>query len=223
MICPHCNIAIHDNFESIHEVYNKPWQGLYISKIEYFLHQMICPSCDMPILKMQIVKAMLDSNRDVFFAPVQEYLIYPKYNKAVCPKEVPDEYKKDFLEAQAIREISPKSSAALCRRILQQLLRKEARVSPSNLNNEIDEFLKRNGLPSHITDDLHSLRKIGNFAAHPKEDIAGHILDVDQDEVEWCLNIISSLFDYFLIAPAAAANRRKSLESKLQKDIKAVS
>jgi hypothetical protein len=113
---------------------------------------------------------------------------------------------------------SPRASAALSRRCLQQLLRNEAGAPPSDLYHEIEWAIKNAGLPSHAADSLHSLRDIGNMAAHPNKSTAtGDYLDVEPGEADWMLDTLDALFNFYFVGPAKIAARQAALAAKLGK------
>ena len=59
-------------------------------------------------------------------------------------------------------------------------------------------------------------RNIGNFAAHPnKSATTGEILPVEQEEAEWNLEVLESLFDVYFVQPARARAKRDALNKKL--------
>lgn len=41
------------------------------------------------------------------------------------------------------------------------------------------------------------------------------ILDVDKPEAEWSLKVVAYLFEYFIVAPAKDAEKRKSFDKKI--------
>ena len=130
--------------------------------------------------------------------------------------EVPKELAEDYNEACLVLADSAKASAALSRRCLQTLLREHAKVRPQNLNKEIDEVLASKALPTHLADDIHAIRAIGNFAAHPTKDTAtGEIVEVEPGEAEWLLDLLVGLFGFYFVEPAAAKKRRDELNAKL--------
>lgn len=145
------------------------------------------------------------------------YLVYPA-NTSVrpLPSEVPDPYKTDFDEAAAVLPLSPKASAALSRRTLQAVLRDKAGTSSKDLFDQIEEVTASGKLPSHIADDLHAVRNIGNFAAHEiKSKVTGAIVDVEAGEADWNLDVLESLFDFYFVEPTKAAARKAALNKKL--------
>jgi hypothetical protein len=89
-------------------------------------------------------------------------------------------------------------------------------VKPQNLNKEIDEVLASKALPTNLADDIHAIRAIGNFAAHPTKDTAtGEIVEVEPGETEWLLDLLVGLFGFYFVEPAAAQKRRDELNAKL--------
>ncbi len=95
---------------------------------------------------------------NIYLNETSEEIIYPKFSSRSDELEVPDRYKKDFLEASAVLSISPKASAALSRRILQDILRQELKIQKPSLAQEIDEFVQRKDIPSYLSDAVDAVR-----------------------------------------------------------------
>jgi hypothetical protein len=99
---------------------------------------------------------------------------------------------------------------------LQSILHGAAGVNHGNLHNEIGEVSSSGGLPTHLAADLHAVREIGNFAAHPnKSTNTGAIVGVEPAEAEWNLEVIEALFDFYYVQPARAKAKRDALNKKL--------
>jgi len=143
-------------------------------------------------------------------------MIYPRGSgRPVAPPDVPKHIAADYNEACLVLSDSPKASAALGRRCLQNLLRERNVSSNDNLSRAIDDALA-SGLPSHIAENLDSIRNVGNFAAHPQKSVhSGEILDVEPNEAEWNLDVLDMLFDFYYVQPARSAARRAALNEKL--------
>lgn len=147
-----------------------------------------------------------------------EYFFLPKIaGRAGLSTDIPEEsYGKYFKEACAVLSDSPMASAALSRKCLQTLLRDQARVTHSSLNNEIQEVLDQSKLPSSLSGAIDAVRVVGNFAAHPiKSTNTGEIFDVEQGEAEWLLDTLEGLFDYYFVQPAILQRKRDALNTKL--------
>ena len=203
MKCPHCNTGIHPYFarNAMFQVANKQWA----------IDSLACPECRDAI----IVLARNPSN-----VPQSGFLttVYPTHsNDRPLPPEVPDPYRRDFLEATLVLPLSAKASAALSRRNLQSILRDKAGTKAKDLFDQIEEVIASGKLPSHISGDLHAVRNIGNFAAHEiKSKVTGAIVDVEEGEADWNLDVLESLFDFYFVEPIKAANRKAKLNAKLK-------
>jgi hypothetical protein len=116
-----------------------------------------------------------------------------------------------------VLSLSPKASAALSRRNLQAIIHDEAGVKERDLNAEIQVLIDSGKVPTHISEGLHAVRQIGNFAAHPiKSTSTGEIVDVELGEAEWNLDVLESLFDFYFVQPVIAAKRKAELNKKLK-------
>jgi len=145
-------------------------------------------------------------------------LVHPKgIARAPLPKEVPDEFAADYKEACLVLADSPKASAALSRRCLQNLLRERAGVKKSNLSDEIEQAISSKQLPSPLSDAIDAVRNIGNFAAHPiKSTHTREIVDVEPGEAEWLLDVLEGLFDFYFVQPARLKAKKDALNKKLK-------
>jgi hypothetical protein len=207
MICPSCGIGIAIDFFNKIELNNHDnvFDVIYCDR---------CPSCNELIVKLRQV------SRHEFFEEFiqQEKIIYPSVYSRKVEAEVPRSYKKEFLEACAVLSLSPKSSAALSRRLLQQILREEYKIQCPNLAQEIDKFIKLPDIPAYVKDAVDAIRNVGNFAAHPLKDTqTGQILEVETGEAEWLIGVLETLFDITFVQPKRLAEKQKKLNEKLKK------
>lgn len=147
-----------------------------------------------------------------------DQLIWPKgIARAPVPSQVPADVAEDYVEACRVLPDSLKASAALSRRCLQNLLAKKAGVKKKDLYEQIQEVLDSKVLPSHLADDLHAVRSIGNFGAHPmKSKSTGEIVPVEPGEPEWNLDVLEGLFDFYYVEPEKQKKRRDTLNAKLK-------
>jgi len=145
------------------------------------------------------------------------------YPHCVCDRRlddaIPEKYRKDFEEACAVVSVSPNASVALGRRILQMLLRREHKIRPSELREELDEFFKKNPNLPVVLRKLHKVRQAGNYGAHPCMDPNTEVT-AEEDEAKWTLEMLVSLFDYTFVDPKKekeVANTIKCKSDQLQK------
>lgn len=133
-----------------------------------------------------------------------------------CPTQVKPSLAEDYNEACLVLNDSPKASAALSRRCLQNLLREAAKVKPDDLAREIQQVLDSGVLRSEISEGLDMVRAIGNFGTHPiKSKQTGEIMPVEPGEAEWNLDVLESLFDFYFVQPAILKEKKDALNKKL--------
>lgn len=211
MKCPHCLVEIHAKFISNQLDIDSAGYGWRVLSA-------ICPNtkCGKPIIKFE--RRFLEySNHPLNREVVNEHYIWPKKFSRPIPPEVPEDFAKDYREASLILNDSPQASAALSRRCLQHIIHQARGVKKRNLEEEINEIITKDNIPSYIADQLHAIRQIGNFAAHPQKDInTGEILPVEEGEAEWTLDVLDSLFDFYFVQPAAAQTKKDALNLRLQ-------
>lgn len=218
MKCPHCNTGIYFKEEG-----GETWQNSDYdqTKMGYEVTYGHCSECDDLIVMLRRGECLVIDESYVeryeLQNSTQEELLYPKYPTRKVEQEVPNEYKRDFLEACAVLPVSPKASAALSRRLLQKIFREEFKINHPSLAREIEDFIHRRDVPSYLTSAVDAIRNVGNFAAHPlKETSAGEIMDVEPGEAEWLLDVHEALFDFAFVQPKRLEKRKEMLNDKLR-------
>jgi hypothetical protein len=210
--CPHCSVTV--NLPQEHEA---EWHEDEdeIEGAGYAITYGHCPSCE------NLVIQFISGKYNVYGSTLQlnetsREIIYPKYSSRNVEPEASDRFKKDFLEASAVLSISPKASAALSRRILQDIFHEELGIKKRNLEKEIEEFIQRTDVPAYLSEAVDAVRNIGNFAAHPlKNTNTGEIVEVEAGEAEWLLEVNEALFDFVFVQPKRLAERKTNLNAKL--------
>jgi hypothetical protein len=140
------------------------------------------------------------------------------------PEKVPESIARDYRAACRVLADSLEASAALGRRCLQNLLVEKADAKKKDLADQIDEVLASKELPARIAADLHAVRVIGNFGAHPiKSKSTGEIVDVELGEAEWNLDVLEGLFQHYeglfqhyYVDEERAKERRAAMNAKLK-------
>lgn len=173
-----------------------------------------CTGCEQ--FSLQLIARRITVTEGVVHADTR--LIWPRAtNRPPCPAEVPASICDDYREACLVLGDSPKASAALSRRCLQHNLRdKGGLATQGNLADEIQQVVKGKGLPSAVATNLDAVRHIGNFAAHPiKSENTGEIINVEEGEADWNLDVVEALMDIYYVQPVRAASRLEALNAKL--------
>jgi hypothetical protein len=213
MICPHCKLGIHEGYSYTQMILSTNKAG---NQYGWRTKYQLCPECRETIIHLEkgAWGAVQQNQPPQTVQPSESHLVWPQQGSRQCPPAVPDGLKKDFLEAAAILPKSPQASAALTRRCLQHLLRDYGKAKTRDLADQIDEIAS--SLPVSLSDQLHAVRNIGNFAAHPQKSTnSGEILEVEPQEAEWNLEVLEELFDHYFVKPAILLKRKEALNKKL--------
>lgn len=224
-VCPWCGTAavmVHagriehrrqDTEEEEDQVWSEHLRSWYVDAWE-------CPRCNevhVTLLEERYVSHHSHGLQHHDEAKGIEKIVYPAHaGRKPPPDEVPASFAQDYREAASIIDLSPQASAALSRRLLQTLLRGPGEVHGGDLNQEIKSAVA-NGMPGYLARDLHYVRQVGNFAAHPiKDKQTGLILPVEPAEAEHLLDVIELLFDFYFVTPAKGAEKRARMNEKLK-------
>ncbi len=136
MRCPHCTVSFHPVWEYgwIDEIQaNRPcWQWT----------KTVCPACSKTVIKVRLRTIFGGEAPGEEAQPVhKEMWVEPSSPKRIPIGEaVPSEFREDYEESVSVLPISPKSSAALSRRVLQSMLRDQG-YDRRNLADQIDLLL----------------------------------------------------------------------------------
>ena len=216
MFCPHCLTAIKVEWRST-QVFglDEP------ERDQYQIDWSTCPKCERPIVRLlegQVEQEDYQLGTYGILHPNIIQTIYPQSKSVYSSEFVSENLRDDFEEARKVLNISPKSSAALTRRILQDLLHNHYGIKEKNLSTEIKKFIELPGLPSHIIEAVDAVRQVGNLAAHPKKDTqTDSLVEVEKGEAEWLVEVIATLFDFTFVQPKILEKRKKELQLKLEK------
>jgi hypothetical protein len=214
MKCLHCQISFHAR-EFVTPIHFNEQPQLFLGDrsidITYFAYTYVCSNCRGAHIQIKEIKAGFTPSYLQAFPRVGAF--------RAPPEEVPDLIAADYREANEVIQVSPKASAALSRRCLQAILSAHGYLG-ANLMRQIDAVLAETdaskSLPTSLRENIDAIRNFGNFSAHPITDHTTlQIVEVEEGEAEWCLELLLDLFDHFYVAPARAAERRAVLAAKL--------
>ncbi len=195
--CPHCQVglslkAAQYEKKRLHTDPDGMWE----------LGKAVCPACDKLILWL-VNTQRFSGNLGMELPPPPKVIVrmlHPRALQYRCPPAVPVDIAADVNEAALVLSDSPRASAALSRRALQSILRTVAGVKQGSLGTEIDEIISSGKLPDYLNKQIDAVRNIGNFAAHPiKNQNSGEIVQVEAEEAQWCLYLVSSLIHHFYV------------------------
>jgi predicted RNA-binding Zn-ribbon protein involved in translation (DUF1610 family) len=172
----------------------------------------LCPSCGQGVMWLNELERDEDALTNKI---IQTSLLWPKVAAYSVAREIPQTYSAALTEAASILQLSPKASAALSRRALQQLLRDRGGISPSTLFKEIEAIIATGILPPYLARDIDAIRRIGNVATHPAKDAnPAEVVDVDPEEAKWTLSVLDALLQFFFVDEAKSQRRWATLNQK---------
>lgn len=211
MVCPHCKRGIFPDFQS--KTYRSPTQPQDGVEVAHGF----CPACKEVIVVLRRGDYRWFEEHAELANRNDETILFPQFPNRQTNPAIPQNYRRDFNEASAVICISPKASAALSRRLLQRLLREHYNIKPSNLDLEIQDFMKGQ-VPQYLVDAMDAIRVVGNFAAHPMEyKHTREIVDVDPDEAEFLVEVLDNLLEWSFVQPQSTEERINRLNQKLKK------
>ena len=205
--CPHCSVATAVDFEALGA--QRMRQREEGGGVWYRADYGYCQSSECGRLVMRVITEE-DGKEET------EEFVVPRGRARSDTRHVPAGILSDYEQACDVLHLSPAASAALARRCLQGVIRSHFGVTKNSLHDEIVEV--SGGLPEHLAGGLDRVREIGNLAAHPAQDSnAGLIVAVEEDEAEWTLEILESLFRHCYVEPREYERRTRKLRKKLDK------
>lgn len=218
MNCPYCTVNIHPvpasrgGFPGANQMW---YTG--DDHVRHRIEEVSCPACHRTFLTHSDQTFGEAERGESSVRESNVYVLLPRVSsRPTAPPEVPKAYADLYNEAALILTDSPRASAAMSRRCLQQLLRDVANAPHSDLVHEIDWALNNAGLPTYASESLHELRRIGNFGVHPNKSTAtGDYLEVEPGEADWGLETLDGLFDHYFVKPAHTAAKKAALQAKL--------
>lgn len=187
--CPYC--------QSLFAIHSSTYRSVIVCKDGYFTNSadpsavevefFICPKCK------KITVKSTGYGAETYF-PCTPLL--PNSTARKFPDYIPESIRRDYEEACAIINLSPKASATLSRRCLQGMIRDFFQISKNSLYEEIDAIKTK--IPAEQWAVLDGLRRIGNIGAHMEKDI-NLIIDIEPDEAQKLIKLIELLIQQWYI------------------------
>jgi hypothetical protein len=106
----------------------------------------------------------------------------------------------------------------MSRRCLQSLLNHQG-YGAKDLSKQIDLLMNEQrpgfALPQDLVISVDAIRQFGNFAAHPIRSLATlEIVDVEDGEAEWCIELCEQLIEHFFERPGRTKERVEAANLK---------
>lgn len=221
--CPHCNrgatIGPQDTIEGESLLTIKNVDGPWSFKWNFI----VCPNPECRkftltanLYKLKILKFFgkyMEPSETQSLELLNTWNLIPPSKAKVFPSYIPKVIIEDYNEACLIADLSPKASATLSRRCLQGILRDFWKVTPANLDKEMNQI--KDKVESSVWDAIDSVRTVGNIGAHMENDI-NIIVDVEPNEAALLIELIEYLIEKGYVA-REAENARLAKIKKLGK------
>jgi len=191
--CPYCNTHTtvnKDRFsDSQHAMTIKNSEGYRLLRDEFI----VCPNeeCRKITLNVKLYNYIFNGVNWQICEMIKQWHLLPNSFAKTFPDYIPEILRKDYEEAMAILELSPKASATLSRRCIQGIIRDFWKISKNRLIDEIDAI--KDKVDPTTWKSIDAIRVVGNIGAHMEKDI-NLIIDVDPDEAFLLTQIIEILF-----------------------------
>lgn len=120
---------------------------------------------------------------------------------------IPPDIADDFKEAKMCVSVgAKKATVTMCRRVLQTTCISKGCNPKSDLVNQIDELETKRIIKPSMKEVAHTIRKIGNWGAHPQDD---PLKDVTLEDASELLNFTSEFLDEIYVSSARLETLRK--------------
>ena len=149
-ICPYCSVFSQ-------QTWIKSITGEYLSDHEHNYFD------ETEISNLELCKCHACDKYSIW---INKKMVYPIESKIELPNEdMPEEIKKDFLEARNIVNMSPRGACAILRLALDKLLT-YLEIEGDTLYSKITSYCENNNVDDRLTKAFHSIRIIGNESVH---------------------------------------------------------
>jgi len=209
--CSYCghaqSIGEKRHYEGLHNISVEGWEG---GNAAYFVQSIVCANEECRKLSLSFTLCEhegYNSHRDLEnVREVRNWQLLPASSAKPQPDYIPEPLRRDYEEACAICDLSPKASATITRRCIQGIIRDFCCITKRRLIDEIKELRRLMdagqapaGVQADTVDAIDHVRQIGNIGAHMEADI-NVIVDVDPDEAQVLIELAELLFDEWYVA-----------------------
>jgi hypothetical protein len=143
-------------------------------------------------------------------AAIKVWQLVPESEAKVFPEYVPAPIIQDYREACLIRDLSPKASATLARRVLQGMISDFWAINKPTLAKAIETLEGK--VDPLAWKAIDAVRRVGNIGAHMEKDI-NTIIEVEPDEASKLIWLIETLIHDWYVNRAERETRFKEIEA----------
>jgi len=209
--CPFCGRDTVINYESIQE-------GNFALDLpnasgpkRFDFRFIVCPNekCRKFTLTAALVKMEQQQGRMTTLDIEKSWGLVPPTKAKSFPTFIPKNILDDYNEACLISDLSPRASATLARRCLQNILFDVWKVKPATLADGFKAICDK--VDALTWDAICAVSKSGKLGAHLQETNVNQILDGDQKETDLLINLIELLIKDWYVAKRERQKRINQL------------
>jgi hypothetical protein len=217
--CPYCGreVSLTTNSYDRESGYVRTDDKSKDGDLNYHMLYIVCPNseCKEYTLDISIFVRMVGRNDAGTWVEedgkkLLSYKLKPRGRAKPFPDYIPEPIRQDYTEACLILQDSPKASAALSRRCLQNLIRAYYGIVKSRLVDEVEAL--EDQLSPDLWEAVDAIRTVGNIGAHSEKDV-NVIIDVPPESANALVELIELLFEETYIKDD---HRRKRIERAKQ-------
>lgn len=185
-ICPYCNAIT--RFISVMDETGKDNHEVTGNEEKVIIRFSACSKCQKPIIT---IMAERKDKKDL-------WLVYPTSSYMNLPGQLPEDIKKDIVEANQTLRYSERASAALSRSALKKIMEDKGAPVELNLLEQLKWLLKKRA-PHHISEILNQTIKISGLDDADKRKYPDRILGINPGEAELLLDAIRAIISHYYI------------------------
>lgn len=143
--------------------------------------------------------------------------IFPFSDAPIKIKNVPAKYMREYNEAASVKEISPKSCALICRRVLEMILENECGCTKFNLSQKVNEYISKVSPSELLQKSMWYLVNAGNAMAHDKKGADDNLIKLKSTDCDFILKALETVFDEIFVKPKQVEGLDKRLAKVIPK------
>ena len=130
--------------------------------------------------------------------------------------DVPAEFESEYLTACEILALSPESSAAISRRLLQRFFTAQSGAENIELSEAIRAATDSPEMQPYLREALRTLVALAKLEPESEKSLRPHtLLPVQPGEAEWTLDVLQNLLEAHYVQPARLQRLQSALEEKV--------
>jgi predicted RNA-binding Zn-ribbon protein involved in translation (DUF1610 family) len=210
-VCRNCGKLVYvDGYSHIHE-----GEHLNISLISQgaLIQSFICNECGKVNIFLTTKHYESDGKETTAVRnKIIDKYIYPLTEAPIIIKHVPARYMREYNEAAWVKEISPKSCALVCRRILEIILQNECGCTQFNLSKKVESYITEHSVSELTQQAMRYIVGAGNAVAHDKKNQNDDLIRITSKDCDKLLSALEEVFDFIFVRPKKEEQMQRNVQ-----------